>query len=226
MKHSSDKIQKAIKLRKLGYSLREISSRINVSQSTLSIWLRDVSLSAEAKNRLNLRRTTGQKRGAGVRKQQVQDRSNLILEKVTKEVLRDTHCHSQLRMLTAFLYWGEGSKTQGSSAMEIINSDPTLVKTFLQLFRQSFEVDETKFRVLVHIHQYHDDDVIKRFWSEVTGIPVSQFFKSYLKPNTGKRKKVKYMGSASIRYYDVSVARELRALYNAFAQKIGASVNW
>lgn len=73
-----------------------------------------------------------------------------------------------------------------------------------------------KLRVLVRIHKYHDDETQKKYWSQITGIPLRQFHKSYKKSSTGSRSKENYPGCIALTYYDVRVAKELEAIYNAF----------
>ncbi len=96
-----------------------------------------------------------------------------------------------------------------------MNSDPNLIELFMKLIRLSFDLDEKKFRAMVHIHNYHNNDEVIKYWSAITNIPKLQFSKSYLKQNTEKRIRDGYMGCLRIRYYDYRIALELRAYYNA-----------
>ncbi len=124
------------------------------------------------------------------------------------------------KVLLSVLYWTEGGK-RTTSHVTIINSDPEMIKVFLNCLRSCFTIDETKLRALVHIHGYHNDDDIKKYWSFVTKIPLSQFTKSYLKSNTGKRIRDGYQGSIRINYYDFRVVSELKIVYNELIQRIG-----
>ena len=86
--------------------------------------------------------------------------------------------------------------------------------------RRGFALQEKKFRAIVHLHGYHDDQQQKIFWSKIAGIPLSQFSKSYQKQNTGKRKRENYQGCLSIRYNDATLARMLDALYHAIGNTV------
>src|SRR3989338_5397304 len=55
-----DEQQKAVALRKRGYSMREISERLHVSKSSVSLWVRSVPLSPQALKRLDGIYTAGQ----------------------------------------------------------------------------------------------------------------------------------------------------------------------
>lgn len=99
-----------------------------------------------------------------------------------------------------------------------MNSDPKMIETFLKLFRIAFTTNESKFRALVHIHEYHNGEKQRKFWSELTKIPINQFSKNYLKPHTKKRIRDGYQGCIRIRYYDATIALELRTFYNTLAK--------
>lgn len=70
-----------------------------------------------------------------------------------------------------------------------------------------------KFRVVVHLHGYHNMKKQLRFWSHITAIPLTQFTKPFLKKNTGINKKLGYPGCISIVYYDNRIKKELTCVY-------------
>ena len=118
------------------------------------------------------------------------------------------------------IYWCEGNKSLRDSVF-FTNSDPRLIANFLHLFRNSFDIDESKFRVCMHLHDYHNEEKQLNFWSDVTFIPKNQFFKSYKKLNTKKRIRDNYQGCIQVRYYDINIARKLQAVAKEFMDKYG-----
>ena len=54
-----------------------------------------------------------------------------------------------------------------------------MVRFFCAWLRRFFEIDESRLRVRVYLHEGLDLDAAERFWSEATGIPRSQFGKPY-----------------------------------------------
>lgn len=118
------------------------------------------------------------------------------------------------KVLCSLVWWCKEDKNE--SYVRFTNSDETLIRNFLTLFRQGFLLDERKFRVLVHVHQHHNEKPQKQFWSRITKIPLNQFHKSFQKANTGKRQHDNYQGCIAITYYDAKIAKELEAIYNAF----------
>lgn len=207
-------------LRKSGHSVKEIAKELNIAQSTSSAWLRNVLLNEEAQERLRGRKILGQYKTAQIRKEKTR-RQNKEDELFAKGVINSIRFNSNIDLLCcALLYWAEGSKTQ--SSVGFTNSDPKMISAFISLLRKSFfGLDESKFRCLVHIHEYHDDQKIRQFWSAITNIPLSQFQNSYLKPHTSKRKKTGYHGTLSLRYYDSRVVQKLKAIYNVFTTHLG-----
>jgi hypothetical protein len=115
------------------------------------------------------------------------------------------------KVLCAMIYHCEGSKSV-SKGVNFVNSDPGLIAYFLCLFRSSFDLDEKKFRVCVHLHSYHKKDKQLKFWSKTSNIPLSQFIKPYQKAHSGLYKKEGYQGCIAVRYGDVGIARELKAI--------------
>lgn len=211
------KIQ-AIKLRKLGYSLLEISKKCGVSKSTASVWLRNVKLNKRAKNILWVKGKDNWKKGNEAKYAKKQKWLAMTNSTVGNYLNSLENIGRYYKLLCAFLYWCEGSKT--GSLVTFTNSDPMLLSTFLSIFRKAFSLDEAKFRVILHIHNYHNDLTQKGFWSKITLIPIQQFLKSYKKPNGGNNIRIGYQGCVSIRYYDTKIFEELKIIYSQFAKKI------
>lgn len=195
-------------LRKSGHSLSEISQRLNIAQSTVSLWLRNIELSEKAKKRIKDRGIHGREKGLETNKKRREVEGIKIAEKV-EEYFRSRKQRIDSKIACALLYWGEGTKYVGNKSVSFINADPEMIQYFLRVFRDSFPLDEKRFRALIHLHEYHDADKQLTFWSNITKIPIDQFNKSYLKKNTGKSRKEDYPGCISIRYSDSKIYKEL-----------------
>jgi hypothetical protein len=208
----------AIKLRKQGYSLKEIADKIHISKSTASIWLDDVLLSEKAKTRLKKRKIFGQYKSIQISKEKRIMRNkqyNIMAIKTLKHFAFNTNT---AKILCSLIYYCEGIKGS-DSRVTFINSDPTLIKLFLSLLRKGFIVNESKFRMLMHLHDYHNQNKQMEFWSKLSSIPKNQFSKTYIKPHTKIRIRKNYQGCVSIRYYHANIAKELLSLYKIAAEK-------
>ena len=217
MAYTLDVKDRALALRRSGSSIREIARTLGISPGTASVWLSSVRLSKHAQQVLKSKQIIGQYKSMLVKQVKKESRQLDLEMRVQKQLETFKLNEVNAKLLCSILYWTEGGR-QAGSLVTFMNSDPEMVVTFLKLMRFSFELDERKFRSTLHIHTYHKDDEIKKFWSDTTGIPIAQFTKSYQKQNTQRRKREGYMGCIRVRYYDVRVARELKAYYNVFSR--------
>lgn len=205
---------KAIELRKLGKSIREIVNILSVSKSTVSLWVKDILLSKKAKKIIENKMTEGQKASIISIKYKTKIKEECATN-FAKSILSDVTITKNIKMIIcAMIYECEGCKT--GKEVAFTNSDPYLMSIFIRYLRQSFDLDESKFRVCLHLHKYHNVNKQLKFWSETLKIPIDQFSKPFLKMNSGKNIKTEYQGCARIRYYDVLVFRKLRALSKEF----------
>lgn len=218
MKRKVKEKLRAISLREKGYSLNEIVNKLDVAKSSVSLWVRNVALTNKARNRLLTKIRLGQLVAAENARRKTQE----VLKEHFSEALRNL---SSLRInrisaktFCSLLYCCEGAKSL-YSGVQFTNSDPQLVKTFLNLLRQSFDINEEKFRVCVHLHDYHNKYKQIKFWSEITGIDHNQFIKPFYKKNVGKRIRKDYNGCVSIRYHSADIGRQLLMTGKAFLTK-------
>jgi hypothetical protein len=94
-----------------------------------------------------------------------------------------------LRLLGIALYWAEGRK-RGGRVVDFSNSDPITIKIMMRFFREICNVPETKFRCHIHTYSHSNAGTAEKYWSTITAIPLTQFYKTYSKPSKaslGKR---------------------------------------
>lgn len=197
--------QQARDLRAQGYSFREISLITKTPRSTVRSWAKDETLDAKAISRLKLLGDIGRLKGDETRKIQ-QEKIWIDIDKNCGVLVNKNYNINDYKLFLALLYWGEGAKT--SNGVDFINSDPKMIKVYLWLFRRSFNINESKFRIRPHLHNYHNQEEMIDYWSKVTGIPKNRF-SIYNKPNTGINKKPGYKGCLSIRYGDSRIIKEV-----------------
>lgn len=73
------------------------------------------------------------------------------------------------------LYWGEGTKKDKSS-IRLGNSDPRLIRKFLEFLRVIYGIDERKLRFGLQIFGDMDKEKTLKFWMRSIGITRRQFF--------------------------------------------------
>ncbi len=212
--------EKAIALRRKGYSYNEILQEITVSKSTLSLWLSDLVLTLSAQKRLDDQFTNGQLKARESILNKTKIKEGVAHQNAMKTLSRISFTKEMKKLFCGILYWCEGSKSR-SNSVGFTNSDPDMIKTFLQFFRDGFDIDERKFRVCVHLHSYHKKDTVLQYWSTITNIPLSQFIRPHLKHTAGMYKKDGYQGCIRVSYNDVALFRELIAIKDCFVNKKG-----
>lgn len=170
--------QKAIELRKKGYSYSEILKKIFVAKSTLSLWLRSVGLSEKQKQRLTKKKLAAAFRGAMARKKQRRVITEKIKSKAKEEIGKLTD--RELWLLGIALYWAEGTKEKAHAArLQFANSDPEMIKLFLKWVQRVFKIPKSDIRFSIHLHETAKNriDEIQKYWQKVASSPFSQFQK-------------------------------------------------
>jgi len=117
-----------------------------------------------------------------------------------------TQKEQKLKIAAIMLYWAEGAKR--SQAVDFTNSEPRMVKFFLKFLREICRVDEQRLRILLYCYANQDIGKIKKFWSKLTKIPLSQFIKPYIRQDYSLKckREMKY-GLIHIRYSDKKLWR-------------------
>lgn len=198
------------KLRKQGKSYREIRARFNIPKSTLSTWLNKKFKPSGREAQLEHLRKI-QPLAVKAKLQGIKEAEKLLRLKVEKEVLTYPLKHTGLyKSILASLYWCEGAKHRGVSGLKFVNTDPKLAQFYITLLRKCYKTDEKKFRVRLHLHDYHNPRDAQIFWSTILNIPLNQFGKLYIKQrNQTKKFRQNFMGICFINYLDSNVRKEL-----------------
>jgi len=157
----------ARELRARNLTLQDIADQLGVSKSSVSLWVRDVPF-------------TPSKRQYGPnRPNRLHDEKLAQIAELNQAGLdRIGHLSDDAFLAAgAALYAGEGSKRDGK--VVFANSDPAMVRFFCLWLRRYFEIDETRLRARVYLHEGLDIDAAHAHWSAVTEIPLDQFHAPY-----------------------------------------------
>jgi hypothetical protein len=199
--------QQARQLRRAGLPLAEIAARLGVSKSSVSVWVRDVEFAAPVRP---------PPRGRRREPNALQRRKQAEVERLVEEGRVRVGRLSEREFLVAgvALYAGEGSKRDGE--LRFSNSDPRMIVFYCAWLRQFFEIDESRLRVRLYLHEGLDLGASLAFWSELTGIPPSQFQKPYRAvPDPSIRHSKHVHGCVSIDYSCSATHRRIMGLVRA-----------
>jgi hypothetical protein len=169
--------ERAREHRSHAWTLNEIAGELGVARSSVSLWVRDVPFDEAVRAK---RAGANRNRGAqGRGPNRLARRRQAEVERLLAEGrgLIGDMSERDLLIAGAALYAGEGGKT--GDRVRFANSDPRMIALFCCWLRHFFEIDESRLRIQLYLHQGLDLDAANAFWSDVTGIPVEQFVRPY-----------------------------------------------
>ncbi|MBI2644784.1 helix-turn-helix domain-containing protein [Candidatus Uhrbacteria bacterium] len=198
------KIQ-AIQLRKEGFSYSEIEKKLRVSRASLSLWLRDILLSPEQKERLFKKQLAGHERAWYLIRQRRIEKTNQIKERAVKEI--DRISDRELWLIGIALYWAEGTKEKEHTVSEQVgfsNSDPEMIKVFLIWTQKCLALtcDDIVFSLYIHENAKPRLKVVIDFWARTVNIRTDNihvYFKKHTVNPYRKNQGDTYMGVLRIR---------------------------
>ena len=158
----------ARELRGQGWTLADIADRLGVARSSVSVWVREVEFEPAPRRR-------ARRRGPNA----LQRRKAAEIAALRHEGVARMGVPSRQAFLAAgaALYAGEGAERDGK--VVFANSDPRMVAFFCAWLRRFFDIVETRLTVRVYLHEGLDLDAAQLHWSQVTGVPLSQFRTGY-----------------------------------------------
>jgi predicted transcriptional regulator len=203
VRYRENLIKRAIKMaveKELSY--KEIGRKLGVSDSTVSIWCRDVKGSnprTYVKNSKNLRE---------------------LIKKSEQVVFKNFRVTNNLaKIFCGIIYGCEGSKYPASNCVAFTNSEPGLVKSFVNLLRISYKLDESKWRVHLQIHSNQDFARLATYWSKLLKVSVSRFYKPTITVAKEGKHRTGYCGTCTVKYYDYKLQLKLIGVYEQFMRK-------
>lgn len=149
------------KLRKRGYSLPEISDSLTIPKTTVFGHIQDVQIDSRYLTEWLVKRGGSRKIKLQKEKKAMKEGDKLVKKLSKKEKM----------LFISALYWAEGSKNDFS----LSNTDPYLIKVFVEGMKEVFGVKTQEFRLNVRIYEDLDKEKCIAFWSQITNIPKEQF---------------------------------------------------
>jgi len=215
---------KAVKMRQQGFSIVKIEKKLGIARSTLSGWLKEITLTPKQKNNLINARKLGLKkaRTEAVRWHNAQKNKRLreakhgAAETLSKIDADDINI---IELALAFLYLGEGAKKSPQTALG--SSDPNILKFFLSAIKKIYGLDIKKLRYELYLRADQKPDEIKNFWSKTLKVPPENFrWINVDKRTKGIKTYSGYKGVCSVQCGHVAIQRKLINLADLFSQKI------
>jgi hypothetical protein len=157
--------------RKEGRSVREIADLVGVSRATVSLWVRDIELTAEQHAALLARNPAynGQRVGAQAKIAKYRALRHGYQQKGRALARRG----DPIFAAGCMLYWAEGTKARNQ--LRLSNSDPELVRFFVNFLRTYFDVSDENLRITCHLFADHlqRQREVEGFWLKTLRLPES-----------------------------------------------------
>ncbi len=198
--------ERAINLRRRGFSYSEILKLIPVAKSTLSLWLRNVGLSKSQIQKLSNKKLAAAHRGGEARRSKRLAITREILKRAAREI--GSVSQRELWLMGIMLYWAEGSKEKDQRpglGVQFTNSDPQMIKIFLKWLTEICKVQQHEicFDIFIHENSKNNIDQVIHHWSKSVDFPKSHFPHVYFKKSKIKtlRKNIgsSYYGLVKVR---------------------------
>jgi len=216
----TDERELARELRKTeGASIRDIARRVGVSKASVSVWVRDIELTAEQHAALQLRNVAYNRQMSGTWKQAAIRRAErLTYQKDGRALARSG---DPMFFAGCVLYWAEGARNRNT--LRFTNSDPEMIRFFVGFVRTSFDLQAEVFRLTCNLFADHIERQreIEDFWLRRAELPRACLRKStvnrYSKYSQKKRQNKLPYGTCRV---SVSRTRVVQTIFGAI-QEIG-----
>jgi len=154
-------VNRIIELRRTGHSISEITKITRIPKTTVFKYAQNVQVLPDFIDLLK------SKRGGSLFKKTKKEQK--AIKEAKRMLLNGLSVKEKLLILSA-LYWAEGSKVD----LRISNTDPMLIKVFLNFLRDVFKIDESRLTLNVRIYEDLDKEKCVKYWLGITNIPRSQ----------------------------------------------------
>jgi len=178
---------KARELRTEGLNYNQISARLGVSKSSVSLWVRDLPIPEGLSRQEVHERAAEASRQYWARERMVRA-GRRADERAAATAEIGELSDREVIIAGAIAYWCEGSKSKPyarGNRVIFTNSDPRLILFFLR-FLDAAGISRSDLRFCLQIHENADVAGAQHFWIEVTGGKEEQFLRPTLKRHNPK----------------------------------------
>lgn len=173
----------AIRLRKQGESVRDIAKKLGIAKSSASLWVRHIILTLDQAEKLNSNSVKGRLRG-GLKGALTQKQARMEREILARKLGQKEFPHltdREIKIAGLCLYWAEGTKKTRN--IVFCNSDPQMIIFFIKWLKTTYNIPSIELKCAVGINEAHKkrEVKVKKYWSDLTDIPLTNFTKTSFK---------------------------------------------
>lgn len=207
--------QKVQRLRRTGKTYSEIQQKLGVRipESTLSFWCKKISLSKKQLRHIQTIVVRNRNRARQIAVAANKDKRLKYLNglfKSNRHLAKIAHNKNVAKIIVAMLYLAEGTKGN-RGCLTFGNSNPAIISLFIYLLKKIYTIDPRKFRCTVQCRADANIPRLEKFWSRVTHIPLTQFYKTRVDPRTIGKISLKpdYKGVCKLDYFSAHLYNDL-----------------
>ena len=220
----------ALSLRRRGVSYGDIRARLGIAKSTLWRWLKADGLVETQSQRLTELKRQAQRKGAATVKAQCLSRTRAVKAQGRREF--GSFSQRDLFVIGTALYWAEGTKQKPHNIAQRVvftNSDPAMLRLFLQWLRDICHVPNDLLTFELYIHTSGDNEAAKRFWSATLRVPSERFrirLKRHQRSSSRRNVGERYVGLVRITVQrSAQLNRRIAGWIEGLCQFTGESAN-
>ena len=211
----------ARRLRRAGWSVRAIAKQIKCSKSSISKWVRDISLTSEQIRELKSNQDKGRAKAAQHPNSPKQKWERIrigIIEKSSQEI-PVKFSNLELKILGAALYWAEGYNASRNLFL-FSNSNPKMKKVMMKFVKEVCGVPKEKIKGRINIHPHLDIKKAEKFWLHITKISKANLNKPLLAVSKASKQKRNSLplGTFNIIICDVLLVSRIKGWIKGLAE--------
>jgi len=190
----SDWKKQLIKFYRHGFSSKEIAEKLGFSENKINYWLKKLKISQRSISE------------AIYLKHNPNGDPFKIKTNLTPQEFK-------LLGIGLGLYWGEGSK-KGTYDVRLSNSDPKLIKKFLEFLIRICQINTNKLKFWLQIFDDTNPQEALNFWCQELNIKPDKFYKTTITPSRGPgtyRKKCQF-GVLSVHFGNIKLKKKLLSM--------------
>ena len=97
-------------------------------------------------------------------------------------------------LISLIIWWCEGTKARRDKRwknaincpIEVTNINPVIIKLFIDFLRKDLGIANSALKAQLQIHKSDNKLELEQFWTEISGIPLSQFNKTIIRETGNK----------------------------------------
>jgi hypothetical protein len=199
--------------------IKRIAALLKVSPSSVHAWTRDIRLTPSQRAAIRHSEPARQARKAGNEAMRGLARERRLAAQRHGRSM--AHQHDPLHLSGCMLFWAEGSRKR--NRVEFTNSDPDMLRRFLEFLRQCYSVTDLDAGLALNVHLNNglELDEIENWWLDKLGLPPasmrSHTVNTYSRVSRGTRRTLPY-GTARVTVCSTFI---VQSIYGAIQEYVG-----